>query len=140
VNRLEWQQLADEKLRAGSALLAASEWASAYYLVGYAIECGLKSCVLARLGGAPELIFEDSMFSKKCWTHDLEALVLLAGLQTERSNSVQKVPALAANWAVVSGWNEESRYLIESKTDAQALYNAIVSPADGVMQWIKARW
>jgi hypothetical protein len=79
VNRQDWQQIAEEKLLAAGALLGASQWAAAYYLAGYSVECGLKSCILNRLASSPELIFEKKTFSEKCWTHDIVALVELAG-------------------------------------------------------------
>jgi len=37
----------DERIEDATALLAASRWSGAYYLTGYALECALKSCVLA---------------------------------------------------------------------------------------------
>ena len=56
VTRADWQQIAEEQLLAAQALLAAQCWASAYYLAGYAAECGLKSCVLVRLAMSPDLM------------------------------------------------------------------------------------
>jgi hypothetical protein len=143
VNRADWQETAEEKLLAVDALLAASQWASAYYLAGYAIECGLKSCVLARLAGFPEVIFDVKVgktFSKDCWTHDVEALVGLAGLKPELDAAIAGAPALAAHWQVVAEWNEVTRYQRKTELEAQKLYNAIADPVNGVMQWIKSHW
>jgi HEPN domain-containing protein len=70
VNRAELQRLANERIADAKALLAARRWSAAYYLAGYAVECGLKACVLAfveRTG----VIFEDRKYAEKCWTHDL---------------------------------------------------------------------
>lgn len=47
MNRIELQQLASDRILDAEALLAARRWSGAYYLGGYAVECGLKSCVLA---------------------------------------------------------------------------------------------
>ena len=140
VNRADWQKIAEEKLLAAEALLVASQGPSAYYLAGYAIECGLKSCVLVRLAGFPEVIFDDKMFSKNCWTHKIEDLVDLAGLKPDRDAASVATPALATNWAIVSQWNEETRYQMKTVPEAQALFNAIMDPTHGVMKWIKARW
>ena len=140
MNRADWKQIAEEKLFAADALLAASQWTSAYYLAGYAIECGLKSCVLARLAGFPEVIFEDKMYSKNCWTHNIEDLVDLAGLKPDRDIAKAAAPALAINWATVGEWREVSRYEMKTQPEAQGLYNAIIDPVSGVMQWIRARW
>ena len=40
-------------------LLAGGRWTGAYYLGGYAVECGLKACILARVGATPEIIFDE---------------------------------------------------------------------------------
>ena len=52
-------------------LLSAGRWSRAYYLAGYAVECGLKACVLAYVERTC-VIFLDKKFSEKCWTHDVE--------------------------------------------------------------------
>jgi hypothetical protein len=142
VNRADWQQMAEEKLLAADALLAASKWASAYYLAGFAVELGLKSCVLSRLAGFPELIFEEKnkKHSEKCWTHELDTLLDLAGLKGDLAAAKKATPALAANWAIVMNWRNDRRYEMKTPTDAQALYSALTYPTMGVMQWIKARW
>src|SRR6266545_3010776 len=80
MNRLEWRQLAERWLKDAKILLDNRRWSAAYYLAGYAVECGLKACVLARVGISPEVIFGARRFSERCWTHDLEELVRLADL------------------------------------------------------------
>lgn len=143
MNRADWQQVAEDKLLAVNALLAASQWASAYYLAGYAIECGLKSCILARIAGFPEVIFEvktGRTFSKDCWTHDVETLVGLAGIKPDLDAAVATAPALATHWKVVGEWSELTRYERKTELEARNLYNAITDPVNGVMQWIRVRW
>ena len=143
MNRADWQQIAEEKLLAADALLAASQWPAAYYMAGYAIECGLKSCILVRLAGSPEVIFENKKnkrYSESCWTHDVEDLVTLAGLKPERDAAIVADAALAKHWAVVSNWSETTRYQMKTQRESQDLRNAIADPVSGVMQWIRARW
>jgi HEPN domain-containing protein len=65
------------RLDEAKVLLDAGKWAGAYYLAGYAVECALKACV-ARLMQAE--VFPDKDFAVKCYTHNLEALLALAGL------------------------------------------------------------
>ena len=84
MNRLQWQELAEMRLADARALLKAHRWSAAYYLAGYAVECGLKACILARMSTAAEVIFDDKKFSEKCWTHALIDLVKLAGLEAAR--------------------------------------------------------
>src|SRR5882762_1219857 len=107
MTRADWQQMADERAKDALALVTASQWAGAYYLGGYAVECALKSCVLRRLSKAPELIFLEKRFSEKCWTHDLEELIRLADLVLLRDSAIAANGMLRANWQTVSGWSEQ---------------------------------
>lgn len=54
MNRTQWQKLAERWLEDAKALLDAERWPAAYYLAGYAIECGLKACVLVRVATEPQ--------------------------------------------------------------------------------------
>jgi hypothetical protein len=47
VNRTELRRLAEDRVLDVEALLKDSRWSGAYYLSGYAVECGLKAYVLA---------------------------------------------------------------------------------------------
>jgi HEPN domain-containing protein len=55
VNRTQLQQLAEERVRDAKALPNAGQWSGAYYLAGYAVECGLKACIakLTNLNDSP---------------------------------------------------------------------------------------
>ena len=80
MNRVELQRLAIERLTDAKALLAARRWSAAYYLCGYGVECALKACI-AKLMKSEE--FPDKTFAEKCWTHNLQQLLGLAGLKDE---------------------------------------------------------
>lgn len=138
--RADWQQIAEERLLATQSLLGGRNWASAYYLAGYAVECGLKSCILARVAAAPEMIFIEKRFSEKCWTHDINELTELAGLKTARVAAALVNGPFGQNWEIVKDWTEKSRYEMNTQSEAEALYDAITDNANGVMQWIRARW
>ena len=45
VSRAELQQFARDRIEDARILLANGRWQAAYYLVGYAVECGLKPSV-----------------------------------------------------------------------------------------------
>jgi hypothetical protein len=140
MTRADFQRLALDRLADARAMLAAKRWSAAYYMAGYAVECGLKSCILARVAVAPELIFEDRRFSEKCWTHDLDQLVILAGLKTVLGTDCAANVDLVENWKTVKDWTEVSRYAHWTKTKAEKLYNAIADKKHGVMLWIKGHW
>ena len=140
--RAEWQLLAEDRILDAQAHLApgVGRWSAAYYLIGYAVECGLKSCVLAHVGAHPEVIYEDRRFSQDAWTHDIERLVAVAGLKADRDNDAAANPALDTNWQRTKDWSEQSRYLQKTPAEAQRLFDAVTHPNDGVMQWIRLRW
>jgi hypothetical protein len=109
-------------------------------LVGYAVECGLKSCVLARVVAHPEVIYQDKRFSHDAWTHDIESLVVVAGLRADRDADALSNPALYTNWQHVKDWTEQARYQQKTQAEAERLFEAVTHPNDGVMRWIRLRW
>jgi len=142
VNRLNLQQLARERVRDAKALLAYEQWAGAYHMAGYALECALKSCILKHLDNTG-IIFKDKKYLdrlSKCWTHDLAQLMDLANLTSEFGVACAANPLLAANWGVAKDWTEISRYEQKSKVEARELFNAITNVPNGVLPWIQLRW
>lgn len=140
MTRADFQRLALERLTDAKAMLVAKRWSAAYYMAGYAVECGLKSCILARVAVAPELIFQDRRFSEKCWTHNLIELVNLAGLKEVLEADCAASAALKKYWDAVKDWTEQSRYARTPKADAEILYEAIADKKHGVLLWIKGHW
>jgi hypothetical protein len=142
MNRLQFQQLAEDRALDAQVLLAAGRWSAAYYLAGYAVECGLKSCILAYLTGNPGIIFEDNRrrYSDNCWTHDLDKLVELADLEQQRATAIQANPTLGQKWLIVKDWSERSRYEQKTQAEAETLCDATTNQHDGVLAWIKNHW
>ena len=140
MTRVEWQQLAERWLVDAKCMLDGHRWAAAYYVAGYAVECGLKACVLVRVAATPEVIFGDKKFSEKCWTHGLLELVKMANLEEARAADSEANPALGRNWLIAKDWSEKARYQTTSHQKAKKLYDAITDPANGVMPWIRIRW
>jgi hypothetical protein len=139
VNRAELQQLAADRILDAQALLAAGRWSGAYYLTGYAVECGLKSCVLAYVERTG-VIFEDRKFLEGCWTHELERLVNTADLQRKLGPAKAANPALARSWDIAIGWKETSRYQQKTQPEAEELYEAVTNDPNGVLRWIQICW
>jgi HEPN domain-containing protein len=77
MNRTDLQDVAMRRLRAAESLLNDQHWDSAYYLAGYAVECGLKACIAKQFR---EHDFPDKKTVNESYTHDLTKLVNLAGL------------------------------------------------------------
>jgi HEPN domain-containing protein len=138
MNRAELQQLTRDRIRDAKALLAAGRWAGAYHMAGYAVECGLKSCVIAYLLRTD--LFPERKYSEQCWTHDLERLVVLAGLGTALGAATTADAELDKYWTIVKDWDESSRYARTTRTKAVILYKAITDKKHGVLSWIKCHW
>jgi len=117
------------------ALLTNSRFGAAYYMVGYAVECGLKACI-AKLTKAED--FYDKTLARKIFVHDLEDLANLAGLDTKQIGTSD--PVFAAYWALVKDWDEESRYETHTEIEAEQMMRAVVEPDHGVMQCIRRYW
>ncbi len=135
MNRNDLQNLAEERLGDADALLASSRFGAAYYVVGYAVECGLKACI-AKLTKAED--FYDKALAKNLFVHELEKLASLAGLDVKQIGKGDRV--FAANWALVKDWNEESRYETHTKIEAEQMIQAVREPDHGVMQCIRRYW
>lgn len=139
MNRAEFQQLAEVRIEEAGVLLAAGKWDGAYYLAGYAVECALKACVLARVE-REGVIFEDKKFSEKCWTHRFDELVDLAGLRAAWAVEVAANTKFAAYGIIAAGWKEDARYKRTPPPVAQELLDALSEPTNGVLRWIRLHW
>src|SRR5689334_19677655 len=113
MNRSTFAELSEQRLRDAKALLDASRYAAAYYLAGYAVECGLKACIAkkTRRSSFPP----KATIVTKCYTHDLSVLALSAGLDQALQSEMGANAAFKANWLMVKDWNEESRYVSHSQ-------------------------
>ena len=138
VNRLEFRQLAEDRIADAAILLAAGRWSGAYYLAGYAVECGLKACI-ARLTNQDDFPRERK-FVEECYTHNLEKLLKAAGLKPALDADTLANPTFAAHWGVARDWQETSRYEQKTQAEAQKLYDAITNNPDGVLPWIRLHW
>jgi HEPN domain-containing protein len=139
VNRVELRRLAEDRILDAAALLAAGRFSGAYYLAGYAVECGLKACIMAHVESTGA-IFQDRKYAEKCWTHDLEDLLALANLKPTLDAEAAANPVLSGNWAGTKDWKETSRYEQKTQSQAQTLYDGIAINPTGVLPWIRLRW
>jgi hypothetical protein len=138
LDRANLQRLAQARIEDATVLLDNQRWDGAYYMAGYAVECGLKSCIIAKLLNTDE--FPEKSFSTNCWTHNLSQLVQLAGLKDKLDANAD----VSLNWAIVKDWNEAVRYVLkgdsDAKTKAEDLYQAVGDSVNGVLPWIQTHW
>ncbi|MGL6095725.1 MAG: hypothetical protein ACRC7O_08020 [Fimbriiglobus sp.] len=139
MNVMELRQLAGDRVSDTRALLAAGRWSGAYYLAGYAVECGLKACVLGHILRTG-VIFQNRKFGEQCWTHDLQQLVVLAGLKAAHDRERSASPDFRFNWEIVAAWTSESRYEQKTRAEAEWLAGAVTDPTHGVLTWVMTHW
>jgi len=140
VTRPEFQQLSQDRIVDAQALLLAKRWSGAYYLAGYAVECGLKACILKYVAAHLEVIFKKKRFQADCWTHDFDTLIKQAELDLDWKAERDKSSDFARNWLTISDWSEDSRYQSKTQAEAESLFDAVTHPTDGVLTWIMNHW
>lgn len=138
MNRKDLQTLANIRMREAKALYTAKEFSGAYYLIGYAVECGLKACIAKKVKRHD---FPDRQQKEKDpYTHDLVRLVSLAGLKELLRLMANSDSTFQKNWDVTIRWTEQSRYSVFEQPEAKRLMDAIMERQHGVMPWVKQHW
>lgn len=133
VKRSDFQKLAEVRIAEAEVLLKAKKYDGAYYLAGYAVECGLKACVAKRTA---RYDYPDKDLAYQCYTHKLQKLLELVGLHA----LLVAGSRLESNWVTVRDWDEQTRYERKTRLEAEGLFLAITDPAHGVLPWIKSHW
>lgn len=135
-DRATFQQLAELRLAEAKLLLANGFSSGAYYLAGYAVECALKARIAAdfRAHEIPDLKRVQNIYS-----HDLTALLSLAGLRDLLEAEKDNNPNLYRRWAIVKTWSEKARYDIWTDENASAILGAIDGD-EGLLQWLRTHW
>ena len=136
--QVEFQELAQTRLEEAKALLDLGKWDGAYYLAGYAVEFGLKACIIKTLMATDA--FPDKEFSRNCYTHSIAKLLGLAKLDVVLDAAMNADPDLLINWSVARDWSEEKRYHRISRAEAEAQYQAVADAMHGVFPWIQTQW
>jgi hypothetical protein len=131
------QQLADSRAAEAAALMQLGHYSGAYYLAGYALECGLKAVIAS---GFEAGVIPDKRLVLQIYTHKLNELLKLAGIEGERKELADRDPVFDANWRIALDWREDSRYEIRDEKSTKDLITAICDPEKGVFQWIRAKW
>lgn len=70
--------MSEVRLAETKSLLKGRHYDGAYYLAGYVVECGLKACIAKK---TKRYDFPNKRIAIDSYTHDLNQLVRVAGLQ-----------------------------------------------------------
>ncbi len=137
MDRRELQDLARVRLKEATALLQLGLSDGAYYLAGYAAECALKACIAK---GTRRYEFPDKKKAESSYSHNLQELVRVAGLDEARLELASKDPDFRANWNIARAWSEQSRYQRHRPEAARELLTAVGDRRHGIITWIKLHW
>lgn len=129
-------RLAETRLLEAESLLSSRRWSGAYYLSGYAVECGLKAKLVTQFG---RWQLPDKQQVLRAYTHNLDELVRLSGLDQALA-SARARPAFDVNWTLTKDWSETSRYATWTRTQATQLVEAVGDAQEGVLPWLRQHW
>jgi hypothetical protein len=138
MNRTDFQQLADLRVREAEALRHAGHFEGAYYLLGYAVECALKACFATQI---QQFDFPDRGLVNAAYTHNLENLLVVSGVKSLFDTAVVANRKLKNNWTTVTDWKEDARYRANvSQVAVDSLFDAVLHLTDGVLTWLRTLW
>ena len=137
MTRNDFRNLTRSRLRDVRILLRNGRFDAAYYVLGIAVECGLKACIARRTN---RYDFPDKDLANQSYTHELTKLVRAAGLDRALDTALAADAVLNANWLTVKDWSIDSRYVLSGRTKAVALNSAVNQRGHGVMPWIRLHW
>ena len=137
MNRQDLQDLSEVRLKEARALLKEGLWDGAYYLAGYSIECALKACI-AR--STAQFDFPEKKKVDASYSHELDALVKVAGLEPALKAQIKNNPVFRRYWETTEEWSEQSRYERNAEKAARELITAIDDQRYGILVWIKQHW
>jgi HEPN domain-containing protein len=136
IYRRDFKILAELRSEEARILLGKGKLQGAYYLARYAVECALKACIAKKTKRSE--FPAKAEYIRKLYTHELDKLLSLAGLDAQLNKDMGANKVFEANWSTVKDWTEESRYRT-SGLNGKDMYNAVAGP-DGVLPWIRLRW
>jgi len=138
MKRSDFQKLVSQRLKDAEVLFQNRRYSGAYYLAGYAVECGLKACIAKQ---TKQYDFPPSAEKvRNIWTHDIDKLIKSAGLKPQLDAKLKQDRQFEVNWSLAKDWSEKSRYEAHEKAKAQDLLDAINDTNHGVLKWISRYW
>ena len=139
MNRTDLQHLSRMRLREAKVLFDNHCYEGAYYLLGYAVECAFKAYIAKqtkRYDFPP-----DRKFVTDIYTHDLNKLLSVSGLEPEYRKEIRRNPNFELNWTIVKDWSEQSRYVAGvSRAKVKDFRAAVVSRRSGILPWLQRWW
>lgn len=135
-SKLQFQQLAEMHAEDAQVLHANGRQTNSMHLAGLAIECALKALVCDHFekGALP-----DPKLVQRAHSHELAALVGLAGIKPDLDALVKEDPEFDARWSITKTWSVAVRYDTVSEIELVEFLDATVGQK-GMLEWIKTFW
>jgi HEPN domain-containing protein len=140
-NRILIQQISETRLKEARLLFENSCYDGACYLAGYCIELALKSTI-CKILEIDDLFTRKAELIKPFKTHDLDMLLIYAGLQNKFEVDKMVNPSIISSWSYIKEtlrWSEELRYQ-EIGTRTQAETQQLLNAVNTILLWIKNYW
>lgn len=125
--------IAETRADDATVLLGQGRYSGAFYLAGYAVECGLKAILASTIS---EFSMPDLSAVRDAYIHDLEKLATQAGL----ASLIAADPDVGPSWLAAKVWRETSRYSVFGEQEANDLVQAVTAETTGVLPWLKQYW
>jgi HEPN domain-containing protein len=108
-----------------------------YFASGFAAECALKAVALEH---EKQANLPSRKQRRDYYSHDLRALVRLAGLHAAIKALADGGSEAAAAWSVALNWNIEKRYARDMHSDeARGMLRSVVDRDVGILQWLRTK-
>jgi hypothetical protein len=138
MNRSDFQQLSELRLKEAQALLGSQYFDGAYYLLGYALEFAFKACIAKQ---TKEHDFPpDRKAVEAMYKHRPSELLKASNLEQEHDKAKQASATFADNWKTVELWSEQSRYQTGKSENEVADFLSAMVGDEGVLTWLKKFW
>ena len=137
-SRNDFKNMAKTRLKEVKLLYEHGYFDGANYLSGYVIEAALK----ARICKILNQDYPDNGALKSAYfIHDIDRLIILAGLQKDLDNRKPN-GAFNANWSLVTQWDQTYRYNVNvvNKQMVEDVLTALEDKTNGIFTWIKKKW
>lgn len=141
---IELKKLTQLRLREANVLYDNKLYDGSCYLGGYCIELALKAAICKRMGTPNFFETIRSETARAFKIHNLDELVMLAGLRPKFEQLAVTNVNFSYNWSFIKttiNWSEQLRYQVgKNQIEAQTMLSALTDAQNGILPWIKKYW
>ena len=130
MNRKDLQELSRVRLSEAKSLLQSGFPDGAYYLAGYAVECGLKACTAKAVQryDFPDKRRRCQLYSRSKGTRASRKLEAFRVAEADADRIFKGCWDIKSRWDIVEEWSEQSRYQRHESSAATSMVEAVGAP------------